>query len=155
MSTDYTRFYRGVNFRLEPHKYRVGRGEQGVLLAEPYKSELLPHWRFRTPEIARQSSETLYAKYEVYRQQGDFVGYTRSRRYANHRTGRKYDGPVPEEHRSQSGAWGRLELPKDPDPVKAASAAIFLAYYLRVVEDPIYTQMRQKFVEDHKSPKAS
>ncbi len=23
--------------------YRIGKGEQGVLLAEPYKSEILPH----------------------------------------------------------------------------------------------------------------
>src|SRR3712207_8222836 len=40
----------------------VGKGEQGVLLVEPYKSELLPLWRFRTPEIARESSDALYAR---------------------------------------------------------------------------------------------
>ena len=68
---------------------------------EPYKSEILPHWRFRTPEIARESSEKILALYEGYKAAGEFVGmdmarkflqmgYTRARRYANHRGGRKY-----------------------------------------------------------------
>lgn len=35
----------------------VGRGEQGVLTAEPYKSELLPLWRFSTPVIARRAAK--------------------------------------------------------------------------------------------------
>ena len=43
-----------LNFREHPALYRVGRGEQGVLLVEPYKSEILPHWRFATPELARE-----------------------------------------------------------------------------------------------------
>lgn len=34
--------YRAVDFRTHPERYLVGRGEQGVLTAEPYKSELLP-----------------------------------------------------------------------------------------------------------------
>ena len=30
----------GIGYRQEPEKYRVGKGEQGVLICEPYKSEL-------------------------------------------------------------------------------------------------------------------
>jgi Domain of unknown function (DUF4385) len=30
----------GVNYRARPKLYRVGKGEQGVLICEPYKSEL-------------------------------------------------------------------------------------------------------------------
>ena len=43
----------GIDFRNHPELYKVGRGEQGVLTAAPYKSELLPLWRFSTPAIAR------------------------------------------------------------------------------------------------------
>ena len=115
--------YMMTNFREHPELYRVGRGEQGVLLVEPYKSELLPHWRFRTPAIAQASAEHIYAQFLAYKEAGDFVGmdmarkflqmgYTRARRYATHRGGRKYDGPVPADRRGRSGAHGREELPR-------------------------------------------
>ncbi len=41
---DQTRYAwkRDVDYRACPEKYRVGKGEQGVLICEPYKSELLP-----------------------------------------------------------------------------------------------------------------
>lgn len=45
-----------IDFRDTPELYQVGKGEQGVLLVEPYKSELLPYWRFRTPDIAEKSA---------------------------------------------------------------------------------------------------
>ncbi len=57
MPFDYELDFKTTDFRKEPEKYRVGRGEQGVLLVEPYKSEILPHWRFKTPDIAKESSE--------------------------------------------------------------------------------------------------
>ncbi|MCJ1231559.1 hypothetical protein MMC12_008236 [Toensbergia leucococca] len=82
--------------------YRIGKGEQGVLTFEPYKSALLPLWRFRTPAIAKTSSQTLWARFLDYDRQQDFVGMdmtrkfiqmgmTRAKRYANHQGGRKYD----------------------------------------------------------------
>lgn len=37
----------GIDYRKNPELYKVARGEQGVLTVEPYKSEILPHWRFR------------------------------------------------------------------------------------------------------------
>lgn len=99
---DYPDCYRGVDFREEPEKYLIGRGEQGVLLAEPYKSEILPHWRFRTLPIARKSSSKILEMFYAYLDEDDFVGadmarkflmmgWTRARRYANHQSGRKYD----------------------------------------------------------------
>ncbi|MFC5847052.1 DUF4385 domain-containing protein [Deinococcus petrolearius] len=134
---DYALPYADLDLRAHPELYRVGVGEQGVLLVQPYKAELLPHWRFATPEVARESSEKIYAMFLDYLNAGDFVGadmarkflqmgYTRSRRYANHRGGKKYDGPVPDDKKGQSGAHGRAELPRSPeDPVKAESARIF------------------------------
>src|ERR1700684_2006874 len=81
--------------------YRIGRGEQGVLTYEPYKSFLLPHWRFRTVPIACTSSENLWEKFQQFYEEHDFMGMdmarkfiqmgmTRSKRYANYKGGRKY-----------------------------------------------------------------
>lgn len=139
---DYTLDYAAIDFREQPELYRVGRGEQGVLLVEPYKSEILPHWRFRTPEIARESAEAIHAMFEQYKREVDFVGmdmarkflqmgWTRARRYANHRTGRKYDEATGE------------KLPVEIDTVKAESARIFKEYYDAVRADPEYIALRR------------
>jgi hypothetical protein len=61
--------------------YRIGRGEQGVLTYEPYKSQLLPLWRFRTVEIARKSSQDLWERFEKYETDDDFVGMDMSRKF--------------------------------------------------------------------------
>ena len=143
MPFDYSLDFRNTDFRAHPELYRIGRGEQGVLLVEPYKSELLPHWRFKTPAIARESSEKLYAMFEAYKRQGDFVGmdmarkfiqmgYTRARRYANHKSGRKYE------------ADGKTVAPREEDPVKAEAAAIFKAVLEKVKRDPEYIAARER-----------
>ena len=61
--------------------YRIGRGEQGVLTFEPYKSALLPLWRFRTVEIARKSSDDLWRAFLDYDREGDFVGMDMARKF--------------------------------------------------------------------------
>ena len=125
-----------TDYRAHPELYVVGRGEQGVLTVEPYKSELLPLWRFKTPAIARESARALYAAFLAYGKAGDFVGmdmarkflqmgWTRARRYANHKTGRKYAG-------------GRTLLAADRDDEKAKSAAIFREYYERARDHRVY-----------------
>jgi hypothetical protein len=35
-------------------------------MVQPYKSELLPHWKFAKPDIARKSSAALRDKFEEY-----------------------------------------------------------------------------------------
>ena len=50
--------------------YRIGRGEQGVLLVRPYTNTICNHWRFKTPEIAVKSSNHIYGMYL------DSVSYT-------------------------------------------------------------------------------
>lgn len=152
--------YRQLNLREQPELYRVGIGEMGVLLVQPYKSEILPHWRFKTPEIARESSEKIYRLFLDYKEKGDFIGmdmarkflqmgYTRSRRYANHRTGQKYNGPVPNDKKGQSGAHGREQLPQDEDPIKAESARIFYGKYLEAREDPEYKKLKKAWQEKY------
>ena len=63
---DYTLDYDNIDFRENPELYRIGRGEQGVLLVEPYKSEICKHWRFRTPEIAFASANRIYSMFNDY-----------------------------------------------------------------------------------------
>lgn len=152
---DYSLHYAELDLRAHPELYRVGVGEQGVLLVQPYKAELLPHWRFATPEVARESSDKLYALFLAYLAVDDFVGadmarkflqmgYTRSRRYANHKGGKKYDGPVPDDKKGQSGAHGRAELPRSPeDPVKAESARIFYARWQQAEAQPDYAARKK------------
>lgn len=148
---DYSLDFKTINFRDNPELYIVGKGEQGVLLVEPYKSELLPHWRFKTPEIAEISSSKLYEMYLDYKQQGDFVGmdmarkfiqmgYTRARRYANHPGGRKYDKESKE-----------LIPIAEIEPVKAESARIFKLKWDAIRSDETYQQMKQEHRQKYES----
>src|SRR3954470_7992448 len=86
----------GVDYRANPELYRVGKGEQGVLICEPYKGELVPLWRFKTPEIATESSKAIYKAILAYLRWGGSagadlppkfleVGSTRARRYTNYK----------------------------------------------------------------------
>ncbi|MCI2255702.1 DUF4385 domain-containing protein [Domibacillus sp. PGB-M46] len=142
MAFDYSLDFDQIDFRKEPKKYRVGRGEQGVLLVEPYKSEILPHWRFKTPDIARESSEKIYSMFLEYKEKNDFVGmdmarkflqmgYTRARRYTNYKGGRKYnkEGKVNE---------------RNIDEEKAQSAAIFQMKWKAVREDQEYLKLKKE-----------
>lgn len=134
---------RGVDYRAHPELYRVGKGEQGVLIVEPYKGELVPLWRFKTPDVAQRSSEAIFEKFQAYVHTLDFVGadmarkflqmgYTRARRYANYAGGKKYDA----DH-------DHVELPRGTgDPVKAESARIFYEFWKAAEADPAYAQMK-------------
>lgn len=160
-SFNYSLNYKKLNLRQHPKLYRVGKGEQGVLLVEPYKSEILPYWKFKTPEIAKRSAKAIYKLFVQYKKEKDFVGmdmarkflqmgYTRSRRYANHKTGKKYKGPVPADKKGQSGAHGREVLPLDKDLTKAKSARIFYEFWQKVKIDPGYIKLLHKHKESLK-----
>ncbi len=101
---DYELDYKSLDFTdTETRKlYRIGRGEQGVLLVRPYTDDICAHWRFKSPDVAVKSSNKIYAMYLDYRDNRDFIGmdmcrkflemgFTRARRYANHHDGQKYD----------------------------------------------------------------
>ncbi|MBB1284447.1 DUF4385 domain-containing protein [Flavisolibacter sp. BT320] len=159
---DYSLDYKNLDLRQRPDLYRTGVGEQGVLLVEPYKSEILPHWRFKTPAIAKASAKKIYQLFLQYKKQNDFVGmdmarkflqmgYTRSRRYTNYKSGKKYNGPVPADKKGVSGAHGREQLPVDHDPVKAESAAIFYDAWQKAKADPVYQNLLQQHKERHRT----
>lgn len=146
MPFDYDLDFDTIDFRKQTELYRVGRGEQGVLLVEPYKSEILPYWRFKTPDIAKESAEKIMELFEDYRKKDDFVGmdmsrkfiqmgYTRARRYANYKGGRKYneDGSIKD---------------RDINEEKAESAAIFKEYWDQIREDADYLKRKKKHQKD-------
>ncbi len=150
MEFDYTLDFDRIDFRAQPELYRIGKGEQGVLLVEPYKSEILPHWRFKTPEIARESADKIYQMFLDYKADNDFVGmdmarkflqmgFTRARRYANHKSGRKY-------------AKGTKEiLPVEEDKVKAESARVFQEKWRLAREDAEYLALKKRHRELYES----
>ena len=147
---DYKLDYKKLDFTdKEVRKlYRIGRGEQGVLLVRPYTDQICKYWRFKTPTIAKNSAEKIYIMYADYRAKNDFIGmdmcrkflemgFTRARRYANHRDGNKYDKN------------GNVK-PQEPDAMTchfAESATIFREYRNRVAKDSKYKSMRKMWRE--------
>ena len=147
---DYKLDYKKLDFTKQDTRklYRIGRGEQGVLLVRPYTNDICKYWRFKTPDIATQSANKIYDLYCDYRLKNDFVGmdmcrkflemgFTRARRYANHKDGRKYDSN------------GKV-LPQEKDALysdKAKSARIFKNIRDRVCNDLTYVKMRKKWKE--------
>jgi len=145
---DYKLDYKKLNFRKPEIRklYRIGRGEQGVLLVRPYTNIICRNWRFKTPKIAEKSAVTIYHMYRGFRALRDFIGmdmcrkflemgFTRARRYANHKDGKKYDenGKV----KPQEKDWATSP--------KAKSAKVFYQARSRVVADPKYKQMRKEW----------
>lgn len=150
--SSYANDYRNIDFRKHPERYKIGRGEQGVLLAEPYKSEILPHWKFVTVAAATASAQKIYALFCEYAENNDFVGmdmarkflqmgFTRSRRYANHTNGTKHteSGAL----RPQASDWASSE--------KAQAAQIFYEQYLRAKNDPHYQALKQQHTAAQKN----
>jgi hypothetical protein len=142
---DYSLDYRRLDLRDRRDLYRVGKGEEGVLLVEPYKSEILPHWRFKTVEEAQKSSRTIYRMFLAYLRAKDFpgadmtrkflqMGWTRARRYANHKGGRKFD--------PKTGAL----LPRIEDKEKAAAAAVFYKKYVAARENAEYLRQKREHI---------
>lgn len=133
--------------------YRIGRGEQGVLTFEPYKSALLPLWRFRTLPIAQKSAADLWQKFEAYDVEGDFVGMdmarkfiqmgmTRAKRYANHAGGRKYRKGTREELPKSEGHADKEE--------KEAASRVFREVWLRCREHEGYQQRKGEFLQEQR-----
>jgi hypothetical protein len=147
---DYSVDFRNTDFRLHPELYRIGKGEQGVLLIEPYKSELLPHWRFKTVKEAKRSAAKIHRMFLAYLKVADFpgadmarkflqMGWTRARRYTNHKGGRKYDRKT------------RVELPRTEDAEKAAAATIFYERYVAARRHPAYLRQKKQHRERFES----
>ncbi|EAM0983578.1 DUF4385 domain-containing protein [Salmonella enterica] len=141
-SFNYQQDFSSIDFRQQPELYQVGRGEQGVLLVEPYKSEILPFWCYKDEASALKSAEQIYQLFEAYRQQDDFVGmdmarkfiqmgYTRARRYANYKGGKKY---------AEDGSLNT----RGNDPIKAAAATVFKGWWDKIRQDEDYLKRKRQ-----------
>lgn len=148
--------------------YRIARGEQGVLTFEPYKSILLPYWRFRTLPIAQKSSSELSTAFAHYLKAGDFVGadmarkfiqmgMTRAKRYANHKGGRKYErvkGVTGEEGRVVGEDGKGKQLAKsdghDGRDEKLEVSEHFKKVWRSCIEDERYLEMKKEFLAEQK-----
>ena len=145
---DYKIDYKKIDFKKPENRqlYRIGRGEQGVLLVRPYTDSICKFWRFKTPQSARKSAEKIYRMFESYKQRDDFIGmdmcrkflemgFTRARRYANHNDGKKYDDE------------GNIR-PQEPDhatSIYAQSAGIFKKVRDIVAKSETYVMMRKQW----------
>ena len=138
--------YKNTVFRPNDTRYRIGRGEQGVLLVRPYTDVICRHWRFKTLKESIVSSQKIFDMYLDYRIQKDFIGmdmcrkflemgFTRARRYANHKDGKKYgkDGKV----LPQEKDWATSE--------KAKAATRFKQFRDLVTQDEFYISMRKQW----------
>ena len=146
---DYDLDYQELDFSNEKNRklYRIGRGEQGVLLVRPYTNIICNHWRFKTPSEAIKSSNKIFSIYLDYRDAGDFIGmdmcrkflemgFTRARRYANHNSGRKY----------KKGTKQILPQEEDHATSKyAQSARIFKHVRDLVAKSDDYVRMRKEW----------
>ena len=136
-----------IDYRKNPHLYNIGRGQQGVLTCEPYKSELCPLWFFKTPAIAQKSAEMIYEKFLKYMEDGDFVGadmakkylhmgFTRARRYWNHSSGKKWT--------KVNGEWKQIDKDHSEERYLKASN-IFGMFWKRARENKRYLNMKKNF----------
>lgn len=138
-----------INYRDHPELYRVGKGEQGVLICEPYKSEIGQHWRFRTKAVAEESSRIITQLFHDYLKADDFVGadmarkylqmgYTRARRYANYKGGKKYDKE--NDYEQLERGTGSAE--------KAEAAKVFYVQWKAAEADIVYAVMKKKWKKE-------
>lgn len=136
-----------IDYAKHPTFYRVGRGEQGVLICEPYKSTLISLWRFKSPALATKSSRALFTCFKKYLYEGDFVGadmarkflqmgFTRARRYANYRGGIKYD-------KDNNYA---LNIKGTGSPEKAEGARIFYDAWQRAEAFSGYAKLKREWL---------
>ena len=99
---------------------------------------------------AKKSSAKIYKMFLAYLREQDFpgadmarkflqMGWTRARRYANHKGGRKYD--------KKSGE----ELPRTDDAEKAAAAAIFYEKYVAARQHKEYVRQKKRHLEQNEA----
>jgi Domain of unknown function (DUF4385) len=165
--------FKNTDFRLHPELYRIGIGEQGVLLVEPYKSEILPFWKFKNEELAKHSTLKIFELFLHYLQNNEFVGadmarkflqmgFTRARRYANHKGGKKYKKGETDHteglsypYSQASADKGNPQLPQQIDALtneKARVAEIFKQFWFKAKDYPDYLKMKAEFRKKYYLP---
>ena len=138
-----------IDYSLNPEKYKVGKGEQGVLICEPYKSDIGKFWRFKNEATAIESSTKIFSMFLEYLEKDDFVGadmarkylqmgFTRSRRYYNYKGGKKYNKEKNYEQLKRGTG----------DPEKEKSANIFYKRWKQAEDNEKYAVLKKVWKKD-------
>jgi len=133
-----------INYREHPEQYVIGRGEFGVMKYQPYKTELLPLWRYKDEEVAKKAASEIYDAFLEYLDKGDFpgadmarkylrMGYTRAMRYAKYPGGTKYDARGRER---PACIWAA--------PEKRQAALVYKTYWDKARQHKAYQRMYRK-----------
>lgn len=139
-----------IDYKKHPEKYKVGKGEQGVLICQPYKQEIGQYWRFKNREVAQESSNKIFALFLGYLKNDDFVGadmarkylqmgFTRARRYYNYKGGKKYD----KEHNYQ------LNERFTGEPEKKIASDIFYKKWMEAEHHKIYKERKAAWLKEY------
>ena len=118
LAFDYSLDFETIDFRKNPERYRIGKGSA----AEIYKIFLAYLKADDCPgaDMARKFLQ---------------MGWTRARRYANHKGGRKYDRKTGD------------ELPRSRDAEKAA--AIFYERYVSARQHRNDVRLKERHIAEH------
>lgn len=161
-SFDHSLDFEKINFRKRPELYRVGQAEEGVLVVQPYTSEISPLWQIDSMEAATESCDKIFALFLEYLEKNDFVGadmarkfllmgYTRARRYAHHKkgthkTGRKIKGATPKIKVEKVDPASTEKQPvSSADLERAAIAQLFKDRKNEARSHPKYLELKEKF----------
>jgi len=139
-----------LNFRENPSEYVIGRGEFGVLMVQPYKSEILPHWKYKNESVAVESAEKIESMFHEYLNEDDLpgadmarkylqMGFTRAMRYAKYPGGKKYN-----EDGSEKTAHGPDTTGEWYDEDKRKAAVVFRKAWERVRENGKYLSLKEQ-----------
>ncbi|MCJ1385579.1 hypothetical protein MMC17_008702 [Xylographa soralifera] len=147
-------------YRYTPTELHVFSSHPSLL---PYKTTLLPLWRFRTPALARTSAAAIYAQFLAYEASDDFVGMdmcrkylqmgmTRAKRYANYKGGRKFVGGV--EEGEGEDVKGRKAVGKSEGHAgkaeKEEAGGVFREVWERAKRHEGYVQRKEAFLAEQR-----
>ncbi len=138
------------NYRENPSEYVISRGQFGVLSYEPYKSEILPLWRYKNQSVAEVSSRRILRLFYYYYLDNDnfvgadmakkylHMGFTRPMRYAKYPGGKKYDSDgneVQAHGPDTTGEWY--------DSDKREAAVVFRKRWKEARENKKYLRLKE------------
>ena len=138
-----------LNYRKNKEKYVIGRGQMGVLKYQPYKSEILPLWKYKNESVAKVGARRIFRLFHWYLSNNDFpgadmsrkylyMGFTRSMRYAKYPGGKKYD-----ENGNEKKAHGPDTTGSWADADKREAACVYKRYWDRARNNSEYQRLKE------------
>lgn len=154
-----------LNYKLKKNKikYVIGKGQFGVLMYEPYKSEILPHWRYKDVESAKKSTKSIMKLFKKYLKENDFVGAdmakkylhmgnTRSLRYAKYKGGVKYNVKINKRTGKKTTTHIKPTIWHDYEKYKVSR--IFRKAWKDASTNKKYLKLKEKYITERNMYKA-